>query len=111
MIGLLCLVLLGAGPEQSSALTEGQPAPFAGVLVPERRLFPLLEAELAATRCRAELRLVTVENDTLEALMRERAPKPVPWYETAHARFVGGFVSGAAVTVVVLTVTARVLAP
>lgn len=105
----LCVILLGAGGE-TIALDAGQPAPFAGLLLPEAEIHSLLKAERDLTVCGMRLRVLERENDALEELLRDAAHRARPWYDHPQVRFVAGFVVGSAATLAILATTAKVIA-
>lgn len=82
-------------------VTEGQAAPFTGLLVKEARMTELVEAELSVADLRGKLeierRFAKSIEDTLEKRLLE-ATKPTPWYEQPDTNRWIGFAIGVVVT-------------
>ena len=72
-------------PAQVVPLEQEAPAPFTGLLVPEKRFTELLRAETRAQELEGQLLIQEKMAQALEAMYLDKlkqATAPVPWYKT-----------------------------
>jgi len=103
---VMVLALVTADPPDPMVVPveQHEPAPFAGLLVPEARFVQLLEAEQRAEELLVRLRVAEHTSSAIEQVYQDAVT--VPWYDSPSFNrwlgiVVGGAIAGVSVWAVV----------